>query len=187
MKPVTALLVTAGAIWILAIAIMPAHTHAQMTTVERVAGSGWWPTKAGVATGLYAGTATCARCHQRIARVAGHNGDGENRSASRGVRVAPRASRLDLQDRRSGPRNPNNEWREPLFRVGRKEHDLERPGLGTGCGQSRADVRVRARGRDVRGPRQLLRRETRTRCDARAALDRPADLHAAMRPAASAP
>ena len=67
MKLVTALLVTAGVIWILAIAIMPADTLAQMTTVERVAGSGWWPTKAGVATGLYAGTATCARCHQRIA------------------------------------------------------------------------------------------------------------------------
>ena len=67
MKPVTALLVTAGAIWIAAIAILPAETQAPMTTVERVAGPGWWPTKAGVVTGLYAGTATCARCHQRIA------------------------------------------------------------------------------------------------------------------------
>ena len=60
MKLVTALLVTAGAIWILAIAIMPAGAHAQMTTVERVTGSGWWPTKAGIARGLYAGAATCA-------------------------------------------------------------------------------------------------------------------------------
>ena len=67
MKPVTALLVTAGTIWTAAIAIMPADTQAPMTTVERVAGSGWWPTKAGVATGQYAGTARCARCHQRIA------------------------------------------------------------------------------------------------------------------------
>jgi hypothetical protein len=67
MKPVTALLVTAGAIWILAIVIMLADTQAQMTTVERVTDSAWWPTKAGIGAGLYAGTVTCTRWHQRIA------------------------------------------------------------------------------------------------------------------------
>jgi cytochrome c553 len=83
MKPVTALLVTAGAIWILAIAIMPAGAHAQMTTVERVTGSGWWPTKAGIARGQYAGAATCARCHQRI---------GESQATSAMARTAQPAA-----------------------------------------------------------------------------------------------
>lgn len=67
MNRVAALLVTAGTIWIAAIANVPSETQGQLTTVERVAGTPWWPTKPGVATAEYAGRASCARCHQRIA------------------------------------------------------------------------------------------------------------------------
>jgi Cytochrome c554 and c-prime len=64
---VTALMVTAGTIWIVAVASMPAEKQGQLTTAERVAGAAWWPTKPGVSTAQYVGSATCARCHQRIA------------------------------------------------------------------------------------------------------------------------
>jgi hypothetical protein len=67
MNRVAALLVTAGTIWIAAIVSVPSETQGQLTTVERVASTPWWPTKPGVGTAQYVGMVSCARCHQRIA------------------------------------------------------------------------------------------------------------------------
>jgi hypothetical protein len=55
MNRVAALLVTAGTIWIAAIVSVPSETQGQLTTVERVAGTPWWPTKPGVGTAQYVG------------------------------------------------------------------------------------------------------------------------------------
>jgi hypothetical protein len=38
-----------------------------LTTAERLKDSGWWPTKGELSRGEYSGSATCARCHQKIA------------------------------------------------------------------------------------------------------------------------
>jgi hypothetical protein len=64
---VAVFMVVAGTIWIVAMAKVPAEKQGQLTTTERVAGALWWPTKPGVSTTQYVGSATCARCHQRIA------------------------------------------------------------------------------------------------------------------------
>ena len=97
-------MVAAGTIWIVAMANVPAEKQGQLTTTERVAGAPWWPTKPGVSPTQHAGSATCARCHQRIA---------ESQARTAMARTATRAGESETPGARG-----------PEFRIGDHIHEI---------------------------------------------------------------